>query len=205
MLTATVLPGGKGPTLVARAGPDCVEDDMTEPVPLSDAVGLGLTGTVYVEDDEDDVPLAPWRYLAPRKRVVYIVCDAESHAPKVATVRRLTVGKIVLIAGNVVERLLTDQAEHLIEDEVVPFADIFGTADTRITRWEPFRERWPLKCPLCRGPSPLALRHETALRLVQSLLADGESQIRLSELAARLRSLRAVAQPASPSLAPTAE
>lgn len=117
------------------------------------------------------------------KRIrIRIFCDAESHAPKVATVDVLR----LLDHGNGDEPLLVGgrDSEHLVDDQLRNRRERYGTSRTAPNMAETYRERRPIECPLCG--LRVELRQEKALRLALALAASGASQVRLSALAANL-------------------
>ncbi len=119
------------------------------------------------------------------KRVrIRIFCDAESHAPKVATVGRLK----LLDRGNGDEPLLVGgrDSEYLVDDQMRGRRELFGTATEgpNMAEQGTYRERRAIECPLCG--LRVEMRRDTALKLALALAASGASQVRLSALAGSL-------------------
>lgn len=116
-----------------------------------------------------------------RSRRVLIVCDAESHAPKVVKVSQLSMSQ----RGSTAEYRWIKDGVHLDGSEVLDPRKTFGTpregpTDPRSN----VRNRAALKCRLC-GLN-VVLREEQLKKLVTWVAQTGALRIRLSELAASL-------------------
>ncbi len=104
---------------------------------------------------------------------VRVICDAESHAPKVATVAKLR-----LYGDAIGDDLGTKRrVEHLIDDRPVSNIDAHAAAGA-------FRNRWVLPCPLCG--LRVELTADEAHKLTRGFLDAGMSQVTLAALAARI-------------------
>lgn len=111
---------------------------------------------------------------------IRVICDAESHAPKVATVDRWKLRD----HGSQQVLVQSDDSEHLVNDQIRSRRERYGTSRISPNLAEAYRERWPIECPLCG--LRVELRHEKALKLALALAASGASQVRLSALAGNL-------------------
>lgn len=133
------------------------------------------------------------RMERPRQRTVRIVCDAQSHAPRVRHVRRFSVVTFTDFEDG--ETHVTplankrgDDAEANVAldgDERIPDSERFGTSTIAPSErsWDA-RRRYALKCDLC-GLN-VTLRHETAEQRMTALVAANVSRVTLSALAATL-------------------
>ncbi len=114
---------------------------------------------------------------------IHVICDAESHAPKVAKIGRLDLvsdwGR--LIDGEVVVSGV--DTEFLVDDEVTDGRELFhkGMSVNR----QSHRTRHRLECDLCG--LRVDLRHEKAREIAERLDMARVSHVSLSGLAAILR------------------
>jgi len=120
---------------------------------------------------------------------IRVICDAESHAPKVATVDRWKLRdhgsqQQVLAQSRDSEHLINEQRRPRSERYDAPIGPIGPDGIPMMPPNMTYRERWPMTCPLCG--LRVELRQETALKLALALAASGVSQVRLSALAASL-------------------
>jgi hypothetical protein len=118
-----------------------------------------------------------------------IVCDAASHAPKVAQVDRLLLLRdVVQSAGDRTSLRAARREEtrtYLDESgQAVPSVELFGTPRVGPTRWDArhLRQRWSLTCPLCG--LCVEVKAERLSPIVKRLLAARVSQLSLPGLAA---------------------
>lgn len=126
------------------------------------------------------------------RRTVRIVCDAESHAPKVANVQRFQVityddGHVSVSPHGAVNDKMPESVANLDELDVPIPASEFGTSRVaphgRALGREK-RQRYALECPLCG--LRVVLRQESAERLAVALATRHVSRVTLSAVAASL-------------------
>lgn len=124
------------------------------------------------------------------RRTVRVICDAPSHAPKVANIQRFGWSADSLLLSVRGLETSTDPYQGnsvYLDDEDLPVSrvDAFGTSTTgpNIERREDIvRERFALECPLCG--LKVVLKHEKAEEIVPAMIDAGMSSVTLRSLAA---------------------
>jgi len=119
-------------------------------------------------------------------RYVSIYCDSVAHKGTVMGVRTYQVwpdGSFTAAHYYVNPDGSTGFAQSVDPPVILP-------EDDRTAGWGTRSVEQPLQCPKCRRPGRVEVRSERLGPILDAVLAEGASQVSLSELAARLDSTR---------------